>query len=805
MAQSAPIGRRGCGRARGGRRSPPRPRRARARAPGSSPARARRAGHVQERQEVALVVAGAAGVQAPVAQLRARRVGTSTRRRARATGRRSGRRSARWARRHAGPEAHRRPAGGRPWPDAAPRRRRPRRARRPSPRRARGRPDRRRPTRSRGFAASRRARRAGLGAARGERTGANGPQYPSSSGRSAAPAVPHGLDRPRTPHARRLHRGGGVCPCRPRRGASGPRRGRGGAPVRRRARPSRPAGRARLGAASRPAGRGALVPPRQGRSAAGSPCWWTTTTRPASWRRPPRGTCPARTRVGFLPSRGVAYGSGLDPAPHLVGERARALELLARGGLVAVSADALAERVPAARRAPGAGRRGAGSAARPRRPGGTAGRGGLRARRRRRRPRPARGARRHRRRLPHRPVRTRCASSSSATRSSASRRSRCSPSARCTSDSATIYPAAERLVDGAGPRGLDRGRRADARAARPRARAARARRLAALAAWEPGRLREELAEHLEEVGEHLPPDERGRAYVRLGDATELIEGAARLDPLAAAPPMPSRPSAPRSPGRGLSEAENELRGLVDGRPAGARHLPPPRRRRARAARSAARRGPAARRRRAAAAYPRRVLRRLARAPRVRLGGGRPRRAALDPGLPPPRAAPTGVPAASAARSPSFADLRPGDYVVHEDHGVGRFLRFDIKTVAGRHARLRRAPVPWRGQALRPARPARPRSRATSAPTRRAPSLSKLGGKAWQTLKTRARVAVHELAGELLALYAQRQTRTPAAVRRRRGLDGAARGRLPLLRDRGPGAGHRGRQGRPRGRQARWTA
>ena len=55
---------------------------------------------------------------------------------------------------------------------------------------------------------------------------------------------------------------------------------------------------------------------------------------------------PGDDGVGFLPSRGVAYGSGLDPAPHLVGERARALELLARGGLVVVSADALAERVP---------------------------------------------------------------------------------------------------------------------------------------------------------------------------------------------------------------------------------------------------------------------------------------------------------------------------------------------------------------------------------------------------------------------------------------------------------------------------
>ena len=31
---------------------------------------------------------------------------------------------------------------------------------------------------------------------------------------------------------------------------------------------------------------------------------------------------------------------------------------------------------------------------------------------------------------------------------------------------------------------------------------------------------------------------------------------------------------------------------------------------------------------------------------------------------------------------SFTDLRPGDYVVHEDHGVGHFVGFDTKTVAG---------------------------------------------------------------------------------------------------------------------------
>src|SRR3954452_5737232 len=56
--------------------------------------------------------------------------------------------------------------------------------------------------------------------------------------------------------------------------------------------------------------------------------------------------------VAYLPSRGAAYGSGLEPAAHLVGERALALDALAQGGLVAVSADALVERITPLERRP---------------------------------------------------------------------------------------------------------------------------------------------------------------------------------------------------------------------------------------------------------------------------------------------------------------------------------------------------------------------------------------------------------------------------------------------------------------------
>ena len=114
-------------------------------------------------------------------------------------------------------------------------------------------------------------------------------------------------------------------------------------------------------------------------------------------------------------------------------------------------------------------------------------------------------------------------------------------------------------------------------------------------------------------------------------------------------------------------------------------------------------------------------------------------------------------AAAAALLRSFTDLRTGDIVVHEDHGVARFAGFDTKTVAGitrdylnlefqGTTRSSCRSTSWR------------RSAATSAPTARTRALSKLGGKRWETIKARARRAAQELAGELLNLYAERKRR-----------------------------------------------
>ncbi|MGB2875169.1 MAG: transcription-repair coupling factor, partial [Gaiellaceae bacterium] len=104
---------------------------------------------------------------------------------------------------------------------------------------------------------------------------------------------------------------------------------------------------------------------------------------------------------------------------------------------------------------------------------------------------------------------------------------------------------------------------------------------------------------------------------------------------------------------------------------------------------------------------------------------------------------------------SFADLRTGDYVVHEDHGVGKLLGFETKTVAG--VTRDYLFVGFRGddRLYVPHEQIGKVSKYIGADGA-APALSKLGGKAWQNLKNRARASVRELAGELLALYARRQ-------------------------------------------------
>ncbi len=116
-----------------------------------------------------------------------------------------------------------------------------------------------------------------------------------------------------------------------------------------------------------------------------------------------------------------------------------------------------------------------------------------------------------------------------------------------------------------------------------------------------------------------------------------------------------------------------------------------------------------------------------------------------------------APPSARGRMMSFADLRIGDYVVHEDHGIARFAGFETKTVAGVIRDYLELEYRGEDKVFAPTDQLAKITRYVGAGGE-APQLSALGSKRWDAVKARARRAAQALAGELLNLYAERQAR-----------------------------------------------
>nr|MDQ6811700.1 transcription-repair coupling factor [Actinomycetota bacterium] len=106
---------------------------------------------------------------------------------------------------------------------------------------------------------------------------------------------------------------------------------------------------------------------------------------------------------------------------------------------------------------------------------------------------------------------------------------------------------------------------------------------------------------------------------------------------------------------------------------------------------------------------------------------------------------------------SFSELRAGDIVVHEDHGVARFAGFETRTVAGVTRDYLYLEYQGDDRVFVPTDQLAKISRYVGAGGEH-PPLSKLGGTRWETMKARARHAAQQLSGELLSLYAERRRR-----------------------------------------------
>ena len=108
---------------------------------------------------------------------------------------------------------------------------------------------------------------------------------------------------------------------------------------------------------------------------------------------------------------------------------------------------------------------------------------------------------------------------------------------------------------------------------------------------------------------------------------------------------------------------------------------------------------------------------------------------------------------AASRTVDPNKMRPGDFVVHRNHGIGRFLKLEKLAIGGESRDY--LVVQYADGLLRVAADqlgSLGRYRATSETP---PDLNRMGGTAWSKAKERARKAVRKVALDLVKLYAER--------------------------------------------------
>lgn len=112
--------------------------------------------------------------------------------------------------------------------------------------------------------------------------------------------------------------------------------------------------------------------------------------------------------------------------------------------------------------------------------------------------------------------------------------------------------------------------------------------------------------------------------------------------------------------------------------------------------------------------------------------------------------------ANAERIKSYTDLKPGDYVVHVNHGIGLFSGIKTMEVDGVHQDYIVINYRNNAQVYVPVTQLHLVQKYVASEGRR-PRLNKLGGNEWAKTKRRVSAKLENIAGELVDLYAKRQT------------------------------------------------
>jgi transcription-repair coupling factor (superfamily II helicase) len=105
----------------------------------------------------------------------------------------------------------------------------------------------------------------------------------------------------------------------------------------------------------------------------------------------------------------------------------------------------------------------------------------------------------------------------------------------------------------------------------------------------------------------------------------------------------------------------------------------------------------------------------------------------------------------------FRDLKTGDLVVHEEHGIGRFLGLETLEVGG-GVREFMVLGYQAGDKLKVPVEAFDRIQKYASAEGARPAIDKLGSGSWEKTKTRVKKAMRDMARELLRLYAERKAR-----------------------------------------------
>ncbi|CAG7650030.1 Transcription-repair-coupling factor [Paenibacillus solanacearum] len=111
---------------------------------------------------------------------------------------------------------------------------------------------------------------------------------------------------------------------------------------------------------------------------------------------------------------------------------------------------------------------------------------------------------------------------------------------------------------------------------------------------------------------------------------------------------------------------------------------------------------------------------------------------------------------NAERIKSYQELKIGDYVVHVNHGIGKFVGIGTLEVGGIHKDYLHIMYAGGDKLSVPIEQIDHIQKYVGAEEGKEPKIYKLGGTDWNRVKSKARASVQDIADDLIKLYAERQ-------------------------------------------------